>query len=168
MIIHRRYNVNHFIKAPEVRLVGEGRNELISTGKALAEAQALGLDLVEVSSNTNPPVCKLIEYKKFLYQQKQKEQKGKVPSTEQKEFRIRPSIGGGDFQVRINRARKFLLKKNPVKITVQFVGREITHVDIGRQKIVEFTKSLADIGHPEGEPSFEPKNKAIWLIIKPN
>lgn len=165
----KRYRINHQIKAPQVRLVGEGGSEIIELSKALRQAQQAGLDLVEVTARADPPVARVVDYQKFLYGQKQKLKKGKGQAQkggETKELRFRPVIGKNDLEQRIRRAEEFLKKRCRVKITVQFRGREVTHPEIGRDKLDYFAKALKEVAEVEREPKLERKMMTMFLVPK--
>ncbi len=140
---------------------------IIPTKDALAAAADAGLDLVEVSPNANPPVCKIMDYGRFKYEQtKKKHEAKKKQSTFQiKEIKVRPKTGEHDLQVKINHIKKFIGKKDKVKVSVIFRGREITLSDLGRavlQKIVDETEDIAMI---EQEPKFE--GRILVMVLAP-
>ncbi len=150
----KRYLINHQIKASEVRLIDSkgGNIGIIKTTEALAKALEARMDLVEISSNATPPVCKILDVKKFLYQEKQKERESskKVHKTKTKEFVFGPYIGDNDLRNKVERARKFLAERNKVRITVELHGREKAHPEIGREKLDAFIKDLTDVSKLEG------------------
>lgn len=151
-----------------MRLVGEGKNEVISKEAALSRAREGGVDLIEISANANPPVCKIIDFKKFLYQEKQKREKaGKSAGGGQKEFRFGPTIGQSDVDFRIRRAEEFLRERNSVKVTIEFHGRESQHPEIGRAKIQQFVDRLKEFGKPESAVSMDKLKHSLFVIIKP-
>jgi len=152
-----------------VRLVGEGQSTVIGLPEALRQAQQAGLDLVEVTNRADPPVVRIINYQKFLYEQKQKLKKGKAKTQkagETKEFRFRPVIGQNDLEQRIRRAEKFLKEKSRVKITVQFRGRELSHPEIGREKLDYFAQALKEIAEIERAPKLERRTMTMTLVPK--
>jgi len=162
-------NVNQKIRAREVRVIDPDGNQIgiISTTKALEAAAEAGLDLVEVSPTANPPVCKIMDYGRYRYEQTKKKQEAKIKqSTSQiKEINVRPKTGEHDLQVKIGHIKKFLEKKDKVKVTVVFRGREITLSELGKavlERIVEETKETAML---EQEPKFE--GRILVMILAP-
>ena len=162
------YRTNEAIKAPEVRVIGEGGKQVgvMPTAEALESARQNGLDLVEVAPSAKPPVIKIIDPKHYLFQQGKKEKatkKGK--RSELKEVRIRPNIGNYDLEIRARRAEKFLKEGDRVKLTVVFRGREITHPEVGLAKMGRIIELLKESGDPEKEP--ERKGRTLEVIINP-
>ncbi|MEX1061499.1 MAG: translation initiation factor IF-3 [Patescibacteria group bacterium] len=146
------YRLNQRIRSPQVRVIGEKGEQLgvMETGEALKIAQAQDLDLVEVAPNANPPVARILDFKKWLFQREKEEKK--QPKTALKEFRVRPNIGEKDLQVRVGRAEKFLKAGHKVKLAVIFRGRERVHPELGLEKIKQVTEFLKGTGKPEKEP----------------
>lgn len=136
------------------------------TERALAKARELEVDLVEVSPNANPPVCKLMDFGKYLYNQKKQEQKARNASkqNEIKGIRLSPRIDKHDLEVKAKRANGFLEKKHPIKLELRFRGREMAHQDIGQAKIQEFLDMLI-WGEAEEKP--RKQGRQIFVIIKP-
>lgn len=168
-----RYAINQFIKAPEVRVILENGENLgvISREDALKKAAELKMDLVELVADITPPVCKIIDYKKFLYTEKQKKKKSiagtKGKGGELKELRFRPVIGSGDLNSRIERARRWLAENNKVKFSLVFEGREFTHPEFGIVKFKDITTSLSDMGEPDGVVKRDGRNYSVtYLPIK--
>lgn len=130
-------------------------------------AKNKGLDLVEVSPKAKPPVCKVQDFGKYKYHQSKVEhrQRQKQKSNELKEIRLSPRIGEHDLDVKINKARKFLEKGDRVKINLMFRGREIQHIDIGKERIQIFKEKLKDIA--EVETPVKRQNKTIFLVLQP-
>ncbi|MCX7821443.1 MAG: translation initiation factor IF-3 [Brevinematales bacterium] len=163
------YRVNEEIKSKEVRVIGEDGEQLgvLSIKEALQKAEELGVDLVEVSPNAEPPVCRLIDYGKFLYQKekKAKEAKKKQKVVEIKEFKLRPWIDNHDFAYRIEQMKEFLTKGDKVKITVRFRGRELSHIDLGFQLTEKVVNELAGSCVVEKPAKMEGKN--ITLVLGP-
>lgn len=135
--------------------------------EAVGKAQEAGLDLVAVSTTSNPPVAKITEFAKFLYDQKQKEkrQRKNTKEVEVKELRIGPNIGDHDLQIRIERAKKFLKSGNKIKINCQFKGRMITHPEVGRDKIVRMIEELEDLADVERGPYRE--GRSFIALLQP-
>ncbi len=133
--------------------------------KALQIAFDQGLDLVEVAPKANPPVCKIMDYGKFLYRQKKKlqEAKKKQASFQVKEIKIRPKIDEHDLNTKLNNMRKFLSKGEKCKVTIVFRGREILHHDLGLQLLNRVKEELKDLGRVEQEPKLEGRNMSMVL-----
>jgi len=144
---------------PVVRLIDEnaGQVGLVKINDALKKAEAAGFDLVEISPNSDPPVCKIMDFGKFKYElaKKEKETKKKQHVIVTKEIRLRPKIEEHDFDFKVKHARKFLEEGNRVKASVQFKGREMVHQEFGRRVMENFTKALEDIAKFDKEPAME-------------
>ena len=156
------------ISAPVVRLVGEENEQgIMNLRDALALAAEKELDLVEISPNGNPPVCKIINYKKFLYEQKkkQKEIKAKTAKVTIKEIRLGPNTDDHDFDFKLKHAIKFLDDGCKVKVDVFFKGRSIIYKDKGEIILLKFAKELADYGKVERMPKLE--GKRMIMIVAP-
>jgi len=167
--IKRFYKINQYISAEKVRIIGEKGAQVgvLPTQEALFKARQKGLDLVEVAPNANPPVCKLIDFKKFMYQEKKKQRAGKKKKRQDlKQIRFTPFIAKGDFEVRVNRAKEFLNQGHKVKLTVKFVGRQITRKQFGYDLIKKAVKQLENISKIETEPKFQ--GKLLMMVIKPS
>lgn len=160
------HRINHFIRVPQVRLVGDNVEVgVYPTTEALKMAQAQALDLVEISPTADPPVCKIIDYNKFLYDKKKKEKeiKAKSKQTEIKEIRFTPGTDDHDFDFKAKHAMNFLKEGNKVKAYVQFKGRAIQFKDRGELVLLKFAERLAEFGVMEGLPKMEGKRMlAIW------
>jgi translation initiation factor IF-3 len=162
----QEHRTNHMIRVPQVRLVGDN----IEVGvypiqEALKMAQEQQLDLVEISPNADPPVCKIIDYNKFLYEKKKKEKemKAKSKASEVKEIRFTPNTDDHDFDFKAKHAEKFLKEGNKVKAYVQFKGRAIQFKERGELLLLKFAERLGDSGVLEGMPKMEGKRMlAIW------
>lgn len=152
-----------------VRVVGEGvDNEIHSIKDALKIADEMGLDLVEISPNANPPVCKLMDYKKFLFDQKkkQKEIKAKTTKVVIKEIRLGPQTDDHDFEFKLNHAKRFLEDGAKVKVDVFFHGRSIAYKDQGEIILLKFAQALADYGKVESMPKLEGKRMLMMIAPK--
>ena len=163
------HRINHFIRVPQVRLVGDNVEVgVYPTQEALRMAQAQQLDLVEISPNADPPVCKIIDYNKFLYdkKKKEKEMKAKSKASEVKEIRFTPGTDDHDFDFKAKHAEKFLKDGNKVKAYVQFKGRAIQFKERGELVLLKFAERLADVGLPEGLPKLEGKRMLMVLAPK--
>jgi translation initiation factor IF-3 len=154
------------IRVPQVRLVGDNVEVgVYSVQEALKMAQEQQLDLVEISPNADPPVCKIIDYNKFLYEKKKKEKemKAKSKASEVKEIRFTPNTDDHDFDFKAKHAEKFLKEGNKVKAYVQFKGRAIQFKERGELLLLKFAERLGDAGVLEGMPKMEGKRMlAIW------
>jgi translation initiation factor IF-3 len=165
------HRINERIRVPEIRLVGENITiGLYSTQDALKIARDLELDLVEISPNASPPVCKVIDYKKFLYEKKKKEKemKANAKQSEVKEVRFTPSTDDHDFNFKAKHAEGFLKDGNKVKAYVQFKGRAIQFKERGELVLLKFAERLADVGQPEALPKLEGKRMFLMLTPKTN
>lgn len=163
------HRINREINAREVRLVGENVEvDVYPIDKALAIARELELDLVEISPKAVPPVCKVVDYKKFLYDQKkkQKEIKNKASKVVVKEIRFGPNTDEHDFNFKLNHAKKFLQEGSKVKAYVFFKGRTIVFKDRGEILLLRFVQELEEFGKPEGLPKMEGKKMLIYLSPK--
>lgn len=157
--MYLKQRINEAIRAPELRLIDSQGSQVgvVSRDQALKMAKDEGLDLVEVAPNAKPPVVKIVEYKKFLFEQDKKSQAAqrKTKKAETKEFRFGPHIGSNDLLIRINRAREFLKDGAQVKISVKFRGREQSHPEVGREKINNFIAALTDVSEAKEPPKFD-------------
>lgn len=163
------HRINHFIRVPQVRLVGDNVEVgVYSTQEALKIAQQQQLDLVEISPNADPPVCKVIDYNKFLYdkKKKEKEMKAKAKVSEVKEIRFTPNTDDHDFDFKSRHAEGFLKDGNKVKAYVQFKGRAIQFKERGELLLLKFAERLQEIGQPEALPKLEGKRMFIMLAPK--
>ncbi|KIH77394.1 translation initiation factor IF-3 [Geoalkalibacter ferrihydriticus DSM 17813] len=162
-------NINRAIRAREVRVIDDESQQLgvMTLSDALAAAQERGLDLVEVSPNANPPVCRIMDFGKFKYQQSKKaaEAKKKMARVELKEVKMRPKTEEHDFQVKLRNARRFLEEGNKVKFTIMFRGREVTHPERGRMLLEKASLEIADIGQVEGRPNLQ--GRFMSMIVSP-
>ena len=150
-----------------MRLVGPDLNLEMSLDDALKKAREEEKDLVEVSPNSSPPVVRIIEYKKFLFEEKKKEKKAEKSRIVLKELRFSPVIAENDLRIRVERAREFLKSGNQVKVNIYFRGREITHPEVGRGKLSQIIQLLADQGKPAAEPRWSgPTLSVVFSPIK--
>ena len=166
--IKNQYRVNEQIRVREVRIVGDDGSEVVSTRQALEMAHNQGVDLVEISPNANPPVCRLIDYSKFLYQQKKraKELKAKQVKVEVKEIRFGPQTDEHDYQFKLKHAKEFLEDGNKVRAYVFFRGRSILFKEQGEVLLLRFANDLEEYGKVEHMPSLEGKKMFIYLAPK--
>ncbi len=162
----QEHRTNNMIRVPNVRLVGE--NVIVGVypiAEALKMSQEQALDLVEISPNADPPVCKIIDYNKFLYEKKRKEKemKAKSKASEVKEIRFTPNTDDHDFDFKAKHAEKFLKDGDKVKAYVQFKGRAIQFRERGELLLLKFAERLNEVGVLEGMPKMEGKRMlAIW------
>jgi len=159
--------INREIRAAQVRVIdAEGKQlGIITLAEALAEAARGGLDLVEVAPTSDPPVCRILDYGKFRYQQSKKLQDAKKSQTtiQVKEIRLRPKTEAHDLQVKIKHVRKFLDQHDKVKITMMFRGREIAYSEIGRKMMEDIREALADVSILQQQPRLEGRNMIMIL-----
>ena len=165
-----RVNINRQIRAKEVRVIDPDGNQIgvVPTHKALAVAGDFGLDLVEISPNASPPVCKIMDYGRYKYEltKRQQEAKKKQSTFQVKEIKVRPKTGDHDLGVKMDRMRKFLEKKDKVKVTVMFRGREITLSQKGRELLKKIAEDMEDIAVVEQYPKFEGRTMVMFLSPK--
>jgi len=163
----RGQRVNEQIRISPVRVINSEGVMLgvMPTGKALELAREAGQDLVEVAANERPPVCKIMDYGKFKYEQKKRATKQKTHQVQVKEIRVRPKTGDHDIEVKVKRAREFLEHKDKVLVNVLFRGRELAHIDEGRRVMNEVLQLLEDVAKLEKPPSME--GKRMTAIVAP-
>jgi translation initiation factor IF-3 len=162
------YNVNERIRAQKVRVVGEGFEPVVlGVREAIDMAKGMSLDLVEISPNADPPVCRIVDYSKFKYEQKkkQKELKAKQHKVVLKEIRFSPNTDDHDFDFKKKHAISFLKEGNKVKAYVHFVGRSIVYKDRGEQLLQRFAAELEEVGKVEERPRLE--GKRMYVIFTP-
>ena len=168
--IKQELPINGQIKAKEVQLISDNGEKLgmLPIARALEIAEEKKLDLVLVSPNAQVPVCKIMNYGKYKFEQakKEKEAKKKQKVQETKELRITPNIEEHDFGFKAKNAKKFIEDGNKVKITVRFRGRELNYVKLGEETLNKFIEELSDISSPEKKPILEGKNMFIILAKK--
>lgn len=159
--------VNEQVRASEIRLIGaEGENVgLITPEKALDMALDAGLDLVEVSPNANPPVCKIMDYGKYKYetQKKEAEARKKQKTIDVKEVKFRPTTDTHDYDVKMRNVFKFLENGDKVKVTLRFRGREMAHLDLGRQLLERVADDVENIGKVENMPKMEGRQMIMMI-----
>ncbi len=164
------HRINERIRVPQVRLVGDNvQVGIYPVEEARKIAQEQELDLVEISPQADPPVCKIIDYKKFLYEKKRKEKemKANAKQSEVKEIRFTPGTDDHDFDFKAKHAEKFLKDGNKVKAYVQFKGRAIMFQDRGQLLLLKFAERLGDVGVLEGLPKLEGKRMLAMFAPKP-
>jgi translation initiation factor IF-3 len=161
-----RENVNEAIRAREVRAVfPDGSVEIMATNVAIRKAQDLGLDLILIAPTAEPPVAKAMDYGQWQYENKKKQHdaKRKQHIIQVKEIKFRPNTDDHDYDFKRNHAIRFLKEGNRVKAVVQFRGREIAHVDIGKKLLLRFAADLVTVGTVEGQPRLEGRNAHVLL-----
>lgn len=159
--------INEQIRDREVRLIGEDGGQLgvMSSKDAMKLAREADLDLVKIAPNAKPPVCRIVDYGKYRYEQarKEKEAKKKQKVTEVKEIRLSPNIDVNDLNTKANQARKFLSKGDKVKVALRFRGREMAHMGVGKQILEDFFKKLEDIAVIEKPAKLEGRSMIMFL-----
>ncbi|MCP3917097.1 MAG: translation initiation factor IF-3 [bacterium] len=165
------YRVNHRIRVPEVRLIDENGEQVgvVPTDAAKRRAQDANLDLVEVSPQARPPVCKIMDFGKFKYQQRKKEKKGGPKHVSHlKELRVRPAIDTHDLQYRLDNGRKFLLQGHKVQVVCIFRGRQLAHPEHGFEVMRKVADALSDISKVEAHPKMVGRRMTMLLSHKPS
>ena len=164
----QQYRVNEQIRVREVRIVDENGSSVMPTRQALDIARQQGVDLVEISPNAQPPVCRIIDYSKFLYQQKKraKEMKQKQVKVEVKEIRFGPQTDDHDYQFKLKHAKEFLEEGNKVRAYVFFRGRSILFKEQGEVLLLRFANDLEEYGKVEQLPKLEGKKMFLFLAPK--
>ncbi len=164
------HQLNEEIRDKEIRVIGPTGEQLgiMSSRDALVKAYDQGLDLVKIAPTATPPVCKIMDYGKFRFEQTKKEKEAKKNQhvTEVKEIRMSPGIDTNDFNVKVKNAMKFLKDGNRVKVTVRFRGREMAHTDIGRTLLAKFSEQCAEIAGSDKPPKLEGRHMSIFLAPK--
>jgi len=166
-VFHR---INDGIRAPQIRIVGDGiESKVCSVQEAMKIAEPLDVDVVEINPNNNPPVCKLIRYDKFLYEEKRKakeiEKKNREQRVDVKEIRLGPNTDTHDIEFKVKHAIGFLKDGDKVKVVMKFGGREMMFKERGQKLMLEFVQKIEDYGFPEALPKFE--GKRLFMTIKP-
>ena len=162
--------INEQIRDKEVRVIGENNEQLgiMSAAEAFRLAEEAGLDLVKIAPMAQPPVCRIVDYGKFKYEQlrKEKEAKKKQKTIETKEIRLSPNIDTNDLNTKVNSARKFLSKGDKVKVTLRFRGREMAHMNSSKHILDDFAEALADVAMIEKAPKVEGRSMTMFLTEK--
>ena len=155
---------------PQVRLIGDDGQQIgvVATSEALNMAQEKGLDLVEVQATARPPVCRIMDYGKFKYEQSKKDRNARKRQhvMHLKEVKLRPKIETHDYETKLGRARQFLEARDKVKFTLQFRGREIAYPERGRVLLQKVVADLANVGSPEGFPRSEGRTMTMTMLPK--
>jgi translation initiation factor IF-3 len=160
--------VNDRIRVPEVRVISEDGQQLglMSPEDAIAHAEEVGLDVVEVAPNAKPPVCRIMDYGKYKYEQKKKAGKGRGHAASLKEVKLRPRTDDHDLGFKLRNARRFLIDGDKVKITVMYRGREMVHRQLGREQLEKVLDLLGPIATVENPPRME--GRFLSMILVPN
>ena len=164
------HQLNEEIRDKELRVIGPDGAQLgiMSADEANAQAEEQGLDLVKISPNAVPPVCKIMDYSKFCYDQKKREKDAKKNQkvVELKEIRMSPSIDTNDFNTKVKNAQKFLKEGNRVKVSVRFRGREMAHTNLGEKLLMDFAEACAELASMEKNPKLEGRFMGMFLAPK--
>lgn len=168
--MNKYYQLNERIRAPSVRLIADDGENLgvVKKEDAIQKAREKDLDLVLIAEKANPPVAKILDFKKFLYEEKKKASEAKAGSkkSELKELRLSPSIGEGDLENRIERAKEFLENNNQVRITLRMRGREALHPEIAMEKVETVIKALDEIARTESDPKRQGNQITVTFVKK--
>ncbi|MCP5227202.1 translation initiation factor IF-3 [Accumulibacter sp.] len=170
MALQKAQRVNQEINAPEVRLIGEDGDALgvMSSREALSLAEEAGLDLVEIAPMARPPVCRIVDFGKFKYQEqkRQHEQRQKQKQVQVKEVKFRPGTDENDYQIKLRNMTRFLEEEDKVKVTLRFRGREMAHQDIGMRQIERIRADLQEMAVVEQMPKME--GRQMVMVLTPN
>ena len=160
---------NEEINVPQVQLIdAEGENHgAVDTEKALEMAREAGLDLVEISTNNNPPICKILDFGKYKYQAQKKaaDQRKKQKTQDVKEIKMRPNIDTHDYEVKMRSVKKFLEEGDKVKLTLRFRGREMAHLELGMELLQKVKEDISDISKVDQEPKLE--GRQMMMMVSP-
>ena len=169
-IANTAHEINEEIRDKEIRLIGEDGSQLglMSAAEALNIAIEQELDLVKIAPNSTPPVCKIMDYGKYRFEQAKREKDARKNQrvVDVKEIRMSPSIGIGDFNVKLKSAQKFLKDGDRVKVTVRFRGREMAHTNIGEELLNKFAAECAEISTVDKNPKLDGRHMAMFLSPK--
>ena len=169
LIASKGPRINERIRIREIRVIGAdgGQLGIMTPQEALERAYALGLDLVEVAPEARPPVCKIMDYGKYRYEQSKKEREARKKQTiiQVKEIKMRPKTEEHDFQFKLRHAERFLKEGNKAKVTMMFRGREMVHMDLGMKLLLKFAEGLKELAHVEQQAKVE--GRAMSMILAP-
>ena len=161
--------INERIRIREIRVIGAdgGQLGIMTPQEAMEKAYALGFDLVEVAPEARPPVCKIMDYGKYRYEQSKKEREARKKQTviQVKEIKMRPKTDEHDFQFKMRHAERFLKEGNKAKVTMMFRGREMVHMDLGMKLLLKFAEGLKELAHVEQQAKVE--GRAMSMILAP-
>ena len=164
-----KQRVNHLIRNPEVRVIGAEGEQLgiLKTSDAIRQSKEQGYDLVEVAPNSEPPVCRIMDYGKFKYEQSKKDHKSRQhqKSTQVKEIKLRPRTDSHDLATKVRQIHNFLAEGNKTKVTVMFRGREMANQELGRNAMKKVIEEVKDAGVIESPPRMEGRN--LYMIVAP-
>lgn len=162
--------INEEIEAPEVRLISDTGEQLgiVSNEEAQKAAEEKSLDLVMIAPGSKPPVCKIMDYGKYRFEQSKREKEARKNQhvVEVKEIRMSPSIGENDFNTKLRSGQKFLADGNRLKVTIRFRGREMAHTNIGEQLLKDFAEKCADVATMDKNPKLEGRNMSMFMSPK--
>ena len=169
-IAKEELQINEEIRDKEVRLIDENGNQqgVVHSDVALRMAEEAGLDLVKIAPQATPPVCKIMDYGKYKFEQTKREKEARKNQhvVEIKEVRMSPSIDVNDFNVKLRNAQKFLAEGNRVKVTVRFRGREMAHTDIGKGLLLKFAEQCGEVATLDKDPKLDGRHMSIFLSPK--
>ena len=170
--ISKELKINQRIRVKEVRLIGpEGEQiGIINTQDALQRAEDSGLDLVEVAGQSSPPVCRIMDYSKYKYEQEKKEKEARKHQkiVHLKEIKMKPNIEEHDYQVKLHHIKRFLERGDKAKLTMTFRGREMSHMSIGKKIMDRIVSDLSEAGEVEKGPMMEGRNIMIYFMPRPS
>ncbi len=170
MVLKSKHRINDEINAPNIRLIGAKGEQvgIVSLEQALAASDEADLDLVEIAPQADPPVCRLMDYGKFLFQENKKKQSArkKQQQVHVKEVKFRPGTGEGDYQTKLRNLVRFLTHGDRAKVTMWFRGREMAHQELGRQLLERVEQDLAEYAKVEQEPRLEGRQMVMMLAPK--
>lgn len=170
--ISKDLRINQRIRVKEVRLIGPESEQMgiVNTQDALQKAEEFGLDLVEVSGQASPPVCRIMDYSKYKYEQEKKEKESRKHQkiVHLKEIKIKPNIEEHDYQVKLYHMKRFLTRGDKAKLTMVFRGREMSHMDIGKKIMNRVVSDLNEVGEVEKGPMMEGRNIMIYFMPRPS
>lgn len=170
MAVKKFYRINQYIKAPKLRVIGEDGKQIgiLSLSEAWEKAKEKQVDLVEIVPFAQPPIAKIIDFKKFCYLEDKKERKAKkgIHGGQIKGIRLTPFIAQGDFDFRVKRAKEFLKKSNKVRVVIRFSGRQLGKKEFGYNLAQKFIEEVSDFGQPEGKPKW--LGKDLVFILTPS
>lgn len=168
-IVAAKHRVNHLIRNPEVRVIGADGEQLgvLKTSEALKQAKEAGFDLVEVAPTSEPPVCRIMDFGKFKYEQSKKDHKIRQhqKSTQVKEIKLRPRTDRHDLETKIRQIRTFIAEGNKTKVVVMFRGREMANQELGRTAMSKIVEEVNEFGVIESPPRMEGRN--LYMIVAP-
>ncbi|MFH1782011.1 MAG: translation initiation factor IF-3 [Candidatus Omnitrophota bacterium] len=170
VVISRELRINQRIRIKEVRLIGPDGEQMgiVATQDAIQKAQDVGLDLVEVSGASSPPVCRIMDYSKYKYEQekKAKEAKKHQKIIHLKEIKLKPNIEEHDYQVKLHHLKRFLGRGDKAKVTMTFRGRQMSHIDLGKKIMDRIVADLSDVGEIEKGPTRDGRNIIAYFMTR--